>query len=135
MPIPGISPFAPAPIVPSLGIMAETPSAGSKSASAGAIRCGVCGTESRHPPFRPPPPEQAPDLDLRPGEPVRSSMARWLQQCPACGYAAPDITRVLRPVDRLYQIGKDEVCDSFFFLKSRRFSARSSSVGTRKASL
>jgi ribosomal protein L37E len=93
MPIPAISPFALAPIVPSLGIMAETPSAGSKSAPAGAIRCGVCGTESRHPPFRPPPPEQAPDLDLRPGEPVRSSMARWLQQCPACGYAAPDITR------------------------------------------
>jgi hypothetical protein len=36
-------------------------------------------------------PEQAPDLDLRPGEPVRSTMARWLQACPHCGYAAPDI--------------------------------------------
>jgi hypothetical protein len=73
--------------------MAETPSAGSRSATAGALRCGVCGTESRHPAFRPAPPEQAPDLDLRPGEPVRSTMARWLQQCPGCGYAAPDITR------------------------------------------
>jgi hypothetical protein len=56
-------------------------------------RCAVCGTGSRQPPFRPNPPEQAPDLDLRPGEPVRSTMARWLQQCPACGYAAPNITR------------------------------------------
>jgi hypothetical protein len=37
-------------------------------------------------------PEQAPDLDLRPGEPVRSTMSRWLQQCPGCGYCAPDIT-------------------------------------------
>ncbi|MCB4825110.1 hypothetical protein [Roseicella aerolata] len=56
-------------------------------------RCAVCGTGSRQPPFRPSPPEQAPDLDLRPGEPVRSTMARWLQQCPSCGYAAPNITK------------------------------------------
>ncbi len=56
-------------------------------------RCAVCGTESRQAPFRASPPEQAPDLDLRPGEPVRSAMARWLQQCPSCGYAAPDITK------------------------------------------
>ncbi len=54
-------------------------------------RCGVCGQESRQPGFRPPVPEQAPDLDLRPGEPVRSTMSRWLQACPHCGYAAPDV--------------------------------------------
>lgn len=54
-------------------------------------RCGVCGQESRQPGFRPPVPEQAPDLDLRPGEPVRSTMSRWLQACPHCGYAAPSI--------------------------------------------
>ncbi len=73
--------------------MAEIPSPGSRSAAAGTIRCGVCGTESRQPAFRPSPPQQPPDLDLRPGEPVRSTMARWLQQCPGCGYCAPDITR------------------------------------------
>jgi hypothetical protein len=56
-------------------------------------RCAVCGTGSRQTPFRPGLPEQAPDLDLRPGEPVRSTMARWLQQCPNCGYAAPNIGR------------------------------------------
>lgn len=39
------------------------------------------------------PPEQAPDLDLRPGEALRSTMDRWLQQCPHCGYAAPDIAK------------------------------------------
>lgn len=72
--------------------MAETPSTSSRSA-AGQVTCGVCGRESRQAPFRPPTPEQPPDLDLRPGEPVRSTMARWLQQCPHCGYAAPSIAR------------------------------------------
>ncbi|MFC3126092.1 hypothetical protein ACFOD4_13575 [Pseudoroseomonas globiformis] len=61
--------------------------------ASGALRCAVCGTESRQASFRPSPPEQAPDLDLRPGEPLRGSMARWLQQCPHCGYSAPDIGR------------------------------------------
>jgi hypothetical protein len=55
--------------------------------------CGVCGMESRQAPFRPAAPEQAPDLDLRPGQPVRGTMQRWLQQCPHCGYSAPDITQ------------------------------------------
>lgn len=68
--------------------------AGSRPGGAAALpRCAVCGTESRQAQFRPSPPEQAPDLDLRPGEPVRSAMAKWLQQCPACGYAAPDLTK------------------------------------------
>lgn len=73
--------------------MALKPSAGSRATDATARRCGVCGQESRQFLFRPGPPEQAPDLDLRPGEPVRGTMARWLQQCPHCGYAAPDIAR------------------------------------------
>ncbi|MFT8243194.1 hypothetical protein [Roseomonas sp. BN140053] len=64
------------------------------SRAPGTIRCAVCGTESRQSRPRAQPPEQAPDLDLRPGEPLRSTMATWLQQCPHCGYAAPDISRV-----------------------------------------
>ncbi|WP_431281413.1 hypothetical protein ACQW02_18650 [Humitalea sp. 24SJ18S-53] len=67
--------------------------AGAQQKAPTTLRCGVCGSESRHVPFRPQPPEQAPDLDLRPGEPVRSTMARWLQQCPHCGYAAPDLAQ------------------------------------------
>ncbi|MFC0406756.1 hypothetical protein [Roseomonas elaeocarpi] len=66
--------------------------AGSKPAP-NSPRCGVCGTESRQPRPRPVAPEQAPDLDLRPGEPLRSTMEFWLQQCPHCGYSAPDIAR------------------------------------------
>ncbi len=57
------------------------------------MRCAVCGTGSHQPRPHRSPPEQAPDLDLRPGEPLRSTMAGWLQQCPHCGYAAPEISR------------------------------------------
>lgn len=70
-----------------------SPAPASRPRQPGTLLCGVCGTESRQQAFRPGPPEQAPDLDLRPGEPVRGTMARWLQQCPHCGYAAPDIAK------------------------------------------
>jgi hypothetical protein len=77
--------------------MPPAPSHASSSRSAAGgepqLVCAVCGTSSRQVPFRPAPPEQAPDLDLRPGEPVRGTMARWLQQCPNCGYAAPNIAK------------------------------------------
>lgn len=52
--------------------------------------CGVCGAPVR-PPFRAPQPEIAPDLDMRPGEPARSTLADWLQTCPRCTAAAPDL--------------------------------------------
>ena len=72
--------------------MAASLSAQPRSATAGQVVCGVCGRESRQSPSARHP-EQAPDLDLRPGEPVRSTMARWLQQCPHCHYTAPSIAR------------------------------------------
>src|SRR3954471_6331487 len=90
----GFAPFAFAAGMPSFRQMSGPHPASSRPPATEALpRCAVCGTGSRQPPFRPDPPEQAPDLDLRPGEPVRSTMARWLQQCPGCGYAAPNITR------------------------------------------
>ena len=52
--------------------------------------CGVCGTPSR-PAFRAPQPEIAPDLDMRPGEPARSTLRDWIQVCRKCGAAAPDL--------------------------------------------
>ena len=73
--------------------MAAPKPASSASSAPGAPVCGVCDAESRQPVFRAGPAEQAPDLDLRPGPPLRGSMARWLQQCPNCGYAAPDIAQ------------------------------------------
>lgn len=70
-----------------------TPAPSSAVPAPGQVACAVCGTESRQSAFRASPPEQAPDLDLRPGPPLRGSMSRWLQQCPHCGYAAPEIAQ------------------------------------------
>lgn len=54
------------------------------------LACAVCGAPAR-PPFRAPRPELAPDLDLRPGEPARSTLPRWIATCPRCGACAPDL--------------------------------------------
>jgi hypothetical protein len=58
--------------------------------------CALCGTPAAAP-FRAPPPETAPDLDLRPGEPTRSTLARWAGQCRGCSACAPDLA--LLPAD------------------------------------
>jgi hypothetical protein len=42
-------------------------------------------------PFKVPQPEIAPDLDMRPGEPARSTLTDWIQLCRGCGAAAPDL--------------------------------------------
>jgi hypothetical protein len=56
--------------------------------------CAVCGTQN---PARSigklPEPAEPPDFDTRPGEPLRSTMDRWLQVCERCGYAAEDISK------------------------------------------
>jgi hypothetical protein len=52
--------------------------------------CGICGHASREV-FRAPQPEIAPDLDMRPGEPTRSTLRDWVQVCGQCGAAAPDL--------------------------------------------
>jgi hypothetical protein len=61
------------------------------AAAADGPRCGVCGA-AVPPPFRAPAPEIAPDLDLRPGEPTRSTLPDWIATCRHCGAAAPDLT-------------------------------------------
>jgi hypothetical protein len=52
--------------------------------------CALCGTPAP-PPYRVPPAEMAPDLDLRPGEPARSTLPRWVALCRGCGACAPDL--------------------------------------------
>ena len=52
--------------------------------------CALCHTPCP-PRFRPPPPEISPDLDLRPGEPARSTLPHWVQTCQGCGAVAPDL--------------------------------------------
>ena len=53
--------------------------------------CAVCGTRAA-PRFRMPRAEGSPDLDLRPGEPARGTLARWIAVCGGCGAAAPDLS-------------------------------------------
>ena len=53
--------------------------------------CAICGTPVR-PPFRAPPAELAPDLDLRPGEPTRSTLPHWIATCRRCGASAPNLS-------------------------------------------
>ncbi|HEY6434586.1 MAG TPA: hypothetical protein VIZ17_21630 [Acetobacteraceae bacterium] len=62
--------------------------------------CGVCGAPVPLP-FRAPPPDGAPDLDLRPGEPTRSTLPDWVQSCAGCTAAAADLAALpasARPV-------------------------------------
>lgn len=67
--------------------------------------CGACGGAVR-PPFRAPAPEIAPDLDMRPGEPARSTLRDWIQLCPSCGAAAPDLAAL--PSTARAVVGSDE---------------------------
>jgi hypothetical protein len=64
------------------------------------LTCGVCGNPVRAA-FRAPQPEIAPDLDMRPGEPARSTLRDWIQICAKCHAAAPDLATLpatARPV-------------------------------------
>ncbi|HVC59084.1 MAG TPA: hypothetical protein VND19_01815 [Acetobacteraceae bacterium] len=56
------------------------------------LHCAVCGGPARAPFHAPRQPETAPDLDMRPGEPVRSTLRDWVQACGTCGAAAPDLS-------------------------------------------
>jgi hypothetical protein len=56
------------------------------------LHCAVCGGPARAPFHAPRPPEIAPDLDMRPGEPVRSTLRDWLQACGTCHAAGPDLS-------------------------------------------
>ena len=42
-----------------------------------------------------------PDLDTRPGPPVRSTLSSWIQQCPHCGYAADQVGKIVEGVHEI----------------------------------
>jgi hypothetical protein len=56
------------------------------------LHCALCGAAARPAFHAPRPPEIAPDLDMRPGEPVRSTLRDWLQGCGTCHAAGPDLS-------------------------------------------
>ena len=72
--------------------------------------CVLCGTPCP-PRFRPPAPELSPDLDLRPGEPTRSTMDRWMMVCPGCGAVAPDVSAL--PRDAVEVVESEAYLDLF----------------------
>jgi hypothetical protein len=56
------------------------------------VTCGLCGQTSEQWVLTSTNAFGSPDLDLRPPEMQRSSMAFWLQECPECGYCTPDLS-------------------------------------------
>lgn len=54
-------------------------------------KCSVCGETSMHPVLMSTNSWGAPDLDLRPAPMQRDTMDTWLDECPHCGYVAPDL--------------------------------------------
>jgi hypothetical protein len=58
------------------------------------VHCGLCGSASKHEIPKAASSREAPDLDTRPGEPLRSTIKHWMQTCPECGYVAADISSV-----------------------------------------
>lgn len=57
------------------------------------VVCSVCGGKSTHPVIKKSDASGAPDLDLRPSEPHRSSMEYWAMECPHCGYCNDFLTK------------------------------------------
>lgn len=48
----------------------------------------------------------APDLDTRPPESMRSTIAHWIQRCPSCGFCAPDISHSPLTFEKLHKVLK-----------------------------
>lgn len=53
--------------------------------------CGCCGAEAKAA-FVAPPADTSPDLDMRPGEPARGTLRRWVNTCAFCEAVAPDLS-------------------------------------------
>lgn len=53
--------------------------------------CSVCGKKSKQTAIMSTNQFGSPDLDLRPPEMMRSTMAYWVEECPHCHYAYPSI--------------------------------------------
>jgi hypothetical protein len=54
----------------------------------------LCGQEIEEVVVGDVPADSPPDLDTRPGEPLRSTLSDWVRRCPDCGYCAGDISTI-----------------------------------------
>ena len=57
------------------------------------LQCHCCGKTSEHSVLMSSNSSGSPDLDQRPPDMYRWTIASWLQECPYCGYVAPDIDK------------------------------------------
>jgi hypothetical protein len=72
------------------------------------VTCAVCGFVTPVDSSALPDSAEPPDFDTRPGEPLRSTLPRWVQQCPACGYAAEDIGHAAGGVEQILRSSEFE---------------------------
>ena len=80
--------------------------------------CPVCGTMSDHTVICSTNTFGSPDLDLRPPEMKRDTIAYWPEQCPQCGFVAYDIAK-RTPVSREWLFEKRYItCEGHNFLSS-----------------
>lgn len=81
------------------------------------VVCALCGTTNETAGYGDMPGSAGPpDFDTRPDEPLRSTVAAWIQCCRQCGYCAEDISRAAPGADAVvsspvYQawLGEDSV--------------------------
>ncbi|PDT82779.1 hypothetical protein CO669_32565 [Bradyrhizobium sp. Y36] len=57
------------------------------------LQCYCCGKASEHSVLMSSNSRGSPDLDQRPPKMYRWTIGSWLQECPYCGYVAPDIDK------------------------------------------
>lgn len=65
------------------------------------FKCSVCGSESKHTVITKIQANGAPDMDLRPPAPHRSTMEYWVMECPECHYCNGSIDIPLK-ADKSY---------------------------------
>jgi hypothetical protein len=64
-------------------------------------KCAVCGEVNAQDSFSVPGPGGPPDLDTRPAGEIRATLERWIEICPGCGLAVPEIEAPVEGVDEL----------------------------------
>lgn len=70
------------------------------------VLCGVCGAKAQQLFVTSTMQRDPPDLDGRPGEMMRSTMSRWITQCPSCGAIAGDLSKLSWSITPVVQSAK-----------------------------
>ena len=85
--------------------------------------CAVCGQVSKHVVFSSTNALGSPDLDQRPPEMQRSTMPRWVQECPHCGYVSQSLEDTTHVDEAWLKRGEYVSCSGIAFSSdlARRF--------------